>query len=56
MGVIFTGILVGAPLFGLLLERADSFAVPWLVFAGLAAAVGVALWSARRAIHRERRP
>jgi predicted MFS family arabinose efflux permease len=55
MAVIFTGILVGAPLFGLLLERADSFAVPWLVFAGLSAAVGVALWAARRAIQRERR-
>jgi predicted MFS family arabinose efflux permease len=55
MGVIFAGILVGAPLFGLLLERSDSYAVPWLAFAGLSTAVGAVLWAARDSIHRERR-
>jgi cyanate permease len=55
MGVIFAGILVGAPLFGFLLERADSYVAPWLTFAGLSAAVGAGLWAARHAIHRERR-
>lgn len=55
MGVIFGGILVGAPLFGLLLERTDSYATPWIVFGALSTAVAAALWVTRAAIDRQRR-
>ena len=55
MGVIFTGIPLGAPLFGLILEGTDSYAAAWGVFAALSAAAATALWLGRNAIHRQRR-
>jgi predicted MFS family arabinose efflux permease len=55
MGVIFTGIPLGAPLFGLLLEGTDSYAAAWGVFATLSAAAATALWLGRNAIHYQRR-
>jgi predicted MFS family arabinose efflux permease len=55
MGVIFAGIPLGAPLFGLILEATDSYAAAWATFATLSAAVAGGLAFARRAIHRQRR-
>jgi MFS family permease len=54
MAFILGGILVGAPLFGLLLEATDSYGVTWTAFALLSLAVAVAFATAGRAIHRER--
>ncbi len=57
-GVAFTaivvGLLVGPATFGLLLVRWNSYAVPWAVFAGLAALVTTATVVAGPAIDRER--
>lgn len=53
---IVVGLLVGPAVFGLLLVRWDSYAVPWTVFAALAAAVTAATLVAGPAIDRERRP
>lgn len=53
---IIAGILLGGPLFGLVLERADSYALPWITFALLAGVVAVAVWLAGAAIHDECRP
>ena len=45
VGVAFllAGILLGAPLFGLVVERSDSYAVGWATSALLAAGIGLAL-------------
>ena len=51
---IVAGLLVGPTIFGVLLVRWDSYAVPWAVFAGLAALVSVATLVAGPAIDRER--
>lgn len=52
---IVAGLLVGPAVFGLLLVRWDSYAVPWAVFAALAALVTVATLVAGPAIDRERK-
>jgi MFS family permease len=51
---IVVGLLVGPTLFGLLLVRSDSYAVPWAVFAGLAVLVTAATVVTGPAIDRER--
>jgi MFS family permease len=51
---IVAGLLVGPAVFGLLLTRADSYALPWAVFAALAALVSLATVVAGPAIDRER--
>lgn len=53
---IVVGLLVGPAVFGLLLVRSDSYAVPWAVFAALAAVVTSATVVAGPAIDREREP
>lgn len=53
---IVVGLLVGPAMFGLLLVRADSYALPWAVFAGLAVLVTAATVVAGPAIDREREP
>jgi MFS family permease len=53
---IVVGLLVGPTVFGLLLVRWDSYAVPWAVFAVLAAVVTTATLVAGPAIDREREP
>jgi MFS family permease len=53
---IVVGLLVGPAVFGLLLVRWDSYAVPWAVFAALATVVTVAALVAGPAIDRERWP
>ena len=55
MAFILGGILVGAPLFGAILDATDSYTVAWSAFALLALAVGVALAAGGRAIARERK-
>jgi MFS family permease len=51
---IVVGLLVGPAVFGLLLVRADSYVLPWAVFAGLAALVSAATLASGPAIDRER--
>jgi MFS transporter, ACS family, aldohexuronate transporter len=51
---IVVGLLTGPAAFGLLLVRANSYALPWAVFAGLAALVTVATLVAGPAIDRQR--
>jgi len=53
---IVVGLLVGPAVFGLLLTRADSYTLPWAVFAALAALVVGATLGAGRAIDRQRMP
>ncbi len=53
---IVVGLLVGPAVFGLLLVRSDSYAVPWAVFAALATIVTTATVVASPAIDREREP
>ena len=53
---IVVGLLVGPTVFGLLLVRWDSYAVPWAVFAVLAMVVTMATLVAGPAIDRERGP
>jgi MFS family permease len=53
---IVVGLLVGPTVFGMLLVLADSYAVPWMAFAVLAALVTVATVIAGPAIDRERGP
>ncbi|HXD95110.1 MAG TPA: MFS transporter [Candidatus Acidoferrum sp.] len=53
---IVVGLLVGPAVFGLLLVRSDSYALPWTVFATLAVLVTVATLVAGPAIDREREP
>jgi predicted MFS family arabinose efflux permease len=50
---ILAGILLGGPLFGFALEKADSYTVAWTIFALLSAIIGAALWAASPAIQRE---
>ena len=50
---ILAGILLGGPLFGLILDATGSYAVAWLVFALLAGAVAGALGITGAAIHAE---
>jgi len=50
---ILAGILLGGPLFGFTLEKADSYRVAWTLFALLSAIIGGTLWAASPAIHRE---
>lgn len=50
---ILAGILLGGPLFGLILEAFQSYAIAWLVFALLSGVVAGALWVAGAAIHAE---
>jgi MFS transporter, ACS family, hexuronate transporter len=52
-GAIVLGLLVGAPLFGAVLEARDSYGAAWLVFAGLALAVALAMAVTGETIHRE---
>jgi MFS family permease len=51
---IVVGLLVGPAVFGLLLVRADSYVLPWAVFAGLAVLVSAATLVSGPAIDRER--
>lgn len=53
MAFIVTGILVGAPTFGAILEGTDSYAVAWGAFAGLALATAAALFAAAGPVQRE---
>jgi predicted MFS family arabinose efflux permease len=50
---IVVGIVLGAPLFGVVLQASDSYRAAWAVFAALAALVAVIMALAGRAIHRE---
>jgi MFS transporter, ACS family, aldohexuronate transporter len=52
---IVLGLLVGPPVFGLLLEASNSYAVAWAVFAALSALVAVVSLAAGAAIDRESR-
>ena len=52
---IVLGLLVGPPIFGLLLEASDSYAVAWAVFAALSALVAIVSLLAGPAIDRESR-
>jgi ACS family hexuronate transporter-like MFS transporter len=52
-GAIVLGLLVGAPVFGVVLEARDSYAAAWAVFAALAALVAVVMALAGEAVHRE---
>lgn len=47
---IVVGLLVGPPVFGLLLERADSYAAAWTAFAMLSALVTLTMLAAGRTI------
>jgi ACS family hexuronate transporter-like MFS transporter len=55
VGVAFllAGILLGGPLFGVVLENTDSYAMGWTVFALISGGIGAALWAFSSAIHRE---
>lgn len=53
---IVVGLLVGPTVFGLLLVRADSYALPWAAFAALAVVVATAALVTAPAIARERSP
>ena len=53
---IVLGLLVGPPVFGLLLEASNSYAVAWAVFATLSALVTIISLLAGPAIDRESRP
>jgi MFS transporter, ACS family, aldohexuronate transporter len=50
---IVVGLLAGPPVFGLLLEGWDSYAVAWAAFAGLSALVAVTMIAAGPGIDRE---
>jgi MFS family permease len=52
---IVLGLLVGPPVFGLLLEASNSYAVAWAVFAALSALVAIVSLVAGAAIDRESR-
>jgi MFS family permease len=53
---IVVGLLVGPPVFGLLLEGWDSYAVAWVGFATLSALASLAMAAAGRAIDSASRP
>ncbi len=50
---IVVGLVLGAPLFGVVLQASDSYRAAWAVFAALAALVALMMSLAGRAIHRE---
>ncbi|HUF93097.1 MAG TPA: MFS transporter [Candidatus Limnocylindria bacterium] len=50
---IVVGLLAGAPLFGLVLEASDSYAIAWTVFAAAAALVAVVVAAFSPSIDRE---
>ncbi|MDP2701376.1 MAG: hypothetical protein Q8P98_04825, partial [Candidatus Rokubacteria bacterium] len=56
-GVAFTaivvGLMLGAPVFGVVLEARDSYGAAWAVFAALSALVALLMALAGGAIHRE---
>jgi len=47
------GLLLGAPLFGSVLEASDSYGAAWGTFAGLSMAVAAVMALLGGAIHRE---
>jgi predicted MFS family arabinose efflux permease len=50
---IVVGLLLGAPLFGVVLQASDSYKAAWAVFAALSALVALLMALAGGAIHRE---
>ena len=52
-GAIVVGIVLGAPLFGVVLQASDSYRAAWGVFAALAVLVAMIMALAGAAIHRE---
>jgi predicted MFS family arabinose efflux permease len=50
---IVLGLVLGAPLFGVVLQASDSYRAAWAVFAALSALVALTMALAGRAIHRE---
>ena len=50
---IVVGLLLGAPLFGVVLQASDSYKTAWAVFAALSAMVALLMALAGGAIHRE---
>ena len=50
---IVVGLLLGAPLFGSVLEASDSYGAAWATFAGLCVAVATVMAVLGGAIHRE---
>ena len=50
---IVVGLLLGAPLFGVVLQASDSYEAAWAVFAALSALVALLMALAGGAIHRE---
>jgi predicted MFS family arabinose efflux permease len=55
VGVAFllAGILLGGPVFGLVLEATDSYSISWSTFALISGGIGAAVWATAGAIHRE---
>jgi sugar phosphate permease len=52
-GAIVLGLMIGPPVFGLMLEGWDSYAVAWAAFAALSAADAITMLAAGGAIDRE---
>ncbi|MGH6954003.1 MAG: hypothetical protein ACREGL_07470, partial [Alphaproteobacteria bacterium] len=50
---IVVGLLLGAPVFGVVLEASDSYGAAWAVFAALSALVAMLMALAGGAVHRE---
>jgi predicted MFS family arabinose efflux permease len=50
---IVVGLMLGAPVFGVVLEARDSYGAAWAVFAALSALVALLMALAGGAIHRE---
>jgi predicted MFS family arabinose efflux permease len=53
---IVVGLLIGAPVFGLVLQALDSYRAAWMVFALLSGLVAVVVAAKAAAIHRECQP
>jgi MFS family permease len=53
---IVVGLLVGAPIFGVVLQAFDSYRAAWLVFASFSAVVAIVVATYAAAIHRECQP
>ena len=53
---IVVGLLTGAPIFGIILQLADSYGAAWATFAVLSALVAIVVAANARAIHRECEP
>jgi cyanate permease len=47
------GLILGAPVFGVVLEASDSYRAAWAVFAALSVLVALLMALAGNAIHRE---